>query len=224
MEMRSREIRDLKSEILQTIFSRPLTEKAETANHVTATKTMSDLQGVYATLEEIGFHVSNLFIFFAECLILRRGYENDLSVVHSYTVKHKLDSFESLIDLRQKMISANAPSDIVKYVDVVMLQKQNSDNPEYVQKFVTWEKYRPFNDKSEATVNAILSGSPMVSTEKIKFYFWAEIKSRVLDELGDGFYMLEPADKEAAINKEVEAIRARVIAEAAIETSDPGNF
>ena len=92
-----------------------------------------------------------------ECYLAKYGFTETLSVFHSYILKFKLETYEALIAIRQALVSANAPIELVKNVDLTMLQRQYSDNPEYVDKFAMWEKYRPFSDKSEQAINVIIS-------------------------------------------------------------------
>lgn len=219
-EYRQKHVDKLKEEIVESVFNRSIITKSEVA--MTATEVSIDLQGIYATLNALGLQVSNVFIFMVEAYAREfKGYEG-IQVLHGYRLNLKLETVESLTDLRSKLVGANAPIEMIKAVDLAILQKQNADNPGYVAKFSTWEKYRPFSDKSEQAVIQILSGLPPTSRYKIMYNFWGEIKSNILDKLGESFYKLKPEDKQAAIDEQVNLITAALKADdTPIEVAKP---
>lgn len=219
-EYRQKHVDKLKEEIVESIFNRGVVTKSEVP--MTATEATIDLQGIYATLNALGLQVSNVFIFMVEAYAREfRGYDK-IKVLHGYRLNLKLETVESLVDLRAKLIAANAPIEMIKAVDLAILQKQNADNPGYIERFSMWEKYRPFSDKSEQSVAQILAGLPETSKYKIMYNYWGEIKSNILDKHGEAFYKFKPEDKQKAIDEQVALISEQLKAEVApIEVQKP---
>jgi hypothetical protein len=210
-EYRQKHVDKLKEEIVEAVFNRSIVTKSEVP--MTATEVSVDLQGIYATLNALGLQVSNVFIFMVEAYALEyRGYEN-IKALHAYRLNLKLETVESLVDLRAKLIAANAPIEMIKAVDLAILQKQNADNPGYIEKFSIWEKYRPFSDKSEQAIAGILAGLPETSRYKITYNFWGQIKASILDKYKDGFFKLSHELKQKAIDEQVDLIIAQIKAE-----------
>lgn len=203
MKFKSDEIKDLKDEIMRTVFNATTVTKDEIA--ATATEKVIDLQGIYATLNQLGKQVSEFYIWCMECVAEIKGIE-DVDVIHGYTLNLKLESVEDLAEKRAKLINANAPTEIIKAVDMAILQKQHIDSPQFLNRFAIWEKYRPFNDKSDQTAMQILSGLPNTNKYKVLYQFWGEIKGEITSKYGDDFFEFKDDRRRQIIDEETNII------------------
>jgi hypothetical protein len=194
------DIRGLKDEIVRTVFNATNLTKSEIAQ--TATEAIIDLQGIYATLNMIGKKVSDAFIWMVEVYCDIKGYEG-VSTLHGYTLNLKLETVESLSDKRKKLTDSGAPMEVIKAVDMAILQKQHIDNPIAINKYAIWDKYKPFSEKSNDQVNGILASLPDINYHKVLYNFFGIIKQRIIDKVGNTFYVLTHEARIDLINTEV---------------------
>jgi hypothetical protein len=212
LQSKKQYIAEIKDEIIKTIFNASIVTKDEIA--ATATEKVIDLQGIYATLNLLGKQVSECFIWMVECIAELKDYEG-VEVVHGYTLNLKLESVETLMEKRAKAIQANAPIEIIKAIDLAILQKQHIDSPKFINRYSVWERYRPFADKSDIVAIQILAGLPATNKYKILYNFFGQIKQNIIAEHGDAFFDYDDKKRDALINSEVEKIKAE------IEASEP---
>lgn len=212
------EINELKAEIIRSVFNASNLTKPEIAQ--TATEAVIDLQGIYATLNLLGSKVSDAFIWMVDVYCDVKGYSG-VSTLHGYTFNLKLETIETLSDKRKKLTDAGAPIEVIKAVDMAILQKQNIDNPQAINKYVIWEKYRPFNEKSNDQVNVILMSLPETNYYKVLYNFFGIIKNKILDVHGSAFYDYNNERRIELINAEVNAIIEEIRA-GSVQPSFPG--
>lgn len=203
LQFRKQEIEDITTEIMHTIFNTSTFTKDEVA--ATATEKVIDLQGVYATLSELGKQVSDFFIWMCEIYCDIKGYK-DIKILHGYTLSLKLETIEDLAMKRKTLVEANAPIEVIQAVDLAILQKQHIDSPEAINNFVIWEQHRPFSDKSETVTLSILSGLPAKDRYKILYNFWGMIKNNILVTIGDKWYSMPFDKRQTYIDAEVDMI------------------
>jgi hypothetical protein len=185
MTFNREDIDNTKEEILRTVFNSSVITKDEIT--ATATEKVIDLQGVYATLNQLGKHISNLFIWMVECYCEWKGYTG-VNIVHGYTLDLKLESIETLSEKRKKLIDANAPIEVIKALDLAILKKQHMDAPAYVNRFIVWEQYRPFSDKNPTEIQNILTSLQSTNYYKILYNFWGHVKREIENIHGDAFF------------------------------------
>jgi len=215
LDAKKQYIAEIKDEIIKTIFNASIVTKDEIA--ATATEKVIDLQGIYATLNILGKQVSECFIWMVECISELMEYEN-VEVVHGYTLNLKLESVETLMEKRSKAIQANAPMEVIKSIDLAILQKQHIDTPKFINRYSIWEKYRPFADKSDTVALQILSGLSQTNKYKILYNFFGQIKQNIISKYGDSFFDYTDDQRDAIINDEVEKIRVE------IQSSEPSRI
>jgi hypothetical protein len=208
-EFKKKEILELEQAIVDTVFSNTEISKSETATNVTATQKVIDQQGVYSTLEQLGNQVSELFIWMCECKANIEGY-TDVEFLHGYTLSLKLDSVETLSEKRRILLDANAPMEVISAVDMAILQKQHIDSPQFLNRFLVWEHYRPFKNKRPELITNILAGLPNTFGAKILYNFFDDIKSEIESEIGDRFYETTDEQRKSIINEKVQVIRAEL--------------
>ena len=127
--------------------------------------------------------------------------------MHGYTLELKLESVESLSQKRKRLIEANAPHEVISALDLAILKKQHIDSPKAVNRFVTWQRYKPFNDKSESTILQILASLPATNYYKILYTFWGQIKTEIEVTRGDEFHRATDDRRRAMIDEEVNKIK-----------------
>lgn len=204
LDFRKTLISELKEEIMKTIFNSTTITKDQISQ--TATGEMIDLQGIYSTLNQLGKAVSEAFIWMCECYANKKGYKN-IEFIHGYTLSLKLENVETLAIKKKNLVEAGAPSEIIRAIDMAMLQKQHIDSPNAIREFAIWENYRPFNDKSENVIMTILAGLPNDNKYKILYNFFATIKSWVKDKYGDAFFNAKHVRRVEILDEAIELIR-----------------
>jgi hypothetical protein len=192
------------------VFNSSVVTKDEIA--ATATEKVIDLQGIYSTLNQLGQKVSDCFIWMIECLCSINNFE-DVETLHGYTLNLKLESVESLALKRKNMIEANAPIEIIKGIDLAIIQKQHMDSPAYVNRLIIWEQYRPFSDKSDQVAVQILAGLPNTNKYKILYNFWGYIKKQIEIEQGDRFFDMGHDQRLKLIDEQVLKIQSELQAD-----------
>jgi len=206
-DFKKKEIQELEQLIIDTIFSNTEVTKSETATNVTATQKVIDLQGVYSTLNQIGDQVSELFIWMCECKANIMGV-TDAEFQHGYTLSLKLDNLETLAEKLKTLTDSGAPMEVISPVYLAMLEKQHIDSPQFLNRFMVWEKFRPFKNKRAEVITTILSGLPNTNRYKILYNFFDDIKSEIESEFGDKFYDMKPEARKVEIEKQIDIIKA----------------
>ena len=198
-------LKDLEREIVMTVFNNAVSmTPSEIA--ATATEKVIEHEGIYSALNQLGKQVSECFIWMVECIGELMGFDN-FEVLHGYTLELKLESVESLSQKRKRLIEANAPHEVISALDLAILKKQHIDSPKAVDRFVTWQRYKPFNDKSESTVLQILASLPATNYYKILYTFWGQIKTEIEVTRGDEFHRATDDRRRAMIDEEVNKIK-----------------
>lgn len=198
-----RMVEKLEAKIMSTIFNHSQINKSEVQVQETATKSIIDLQGVYAMLNVIGKHVSDTFIWMVECIAELKGYQ-DISVIHGYTLTLKLETIEDLADKRKKLTESNAPIEIIRAIDLAMMQKRHLDDPKSIERYSIWEQYKPFPDKSETSIISFIANLPDDDKDKIMYMYWGNIKRNIEMSIGDAFYTLSHEQRQKLIDAEVQ--------------------
>ncbi len=209
LESKKQYIAEIKEEIIKTIFNASIVTKDQIS--ATATEKVIDLQGIYSTLNILGKQVSECFIWMVECIAELKDIKN-IEVIHGYTLNLKLESVETLMEKRAKGIMANAPIEVIKSIDLAILQKQHIDSPKFINRYSIWERYRPFSDKSDQVAITILAGLPQTNKYKILYNFFGQIKQNIMNEYGDAFFDYNDSKRDEIINAEIEKIRAEIVA------------
>lgn len=221
LDFQKQEIEDLKDEIMRTVFNATTVTKDEIA--ATATEKVIDLQGIYSTLNQVGAQTSELFIWMCEVKCAVEGIEG-AEFLHGYTLNLKLESVETLADKRKKMIDSGAPNEIIKSIDLAILQKQHIDSPQAIDRFSIWERYRPFSDKSDSATMQIVSSLPNTNGYKILYNFFGSIKTNIMSQYGADFFDFAHERRQQIIDEEVAKIRETLIESEQLNRPNITNF
>lgn len=203
LEYRTNEIENLETKIVKTVFSSNYLTKSEVA--VTATEKRIDQQGLYSALGQMGVHVSDCFIWMCETIIDINDWK-EIDVSHGYSLDFKLDTVETLIDLRTKASQAGVPIEVIHVIDYAIQSKQHIDNPKAIERIAFWEQFRPFTDKTENEKMQILAGLRPKDPIKILWSYFGYIKQQVIGIHEDAFYSFKFEKQKQIIDDAVQAI------------------
>lgn len=204
------EIKELIDDIMRTVFNSSNLIQADIAK--TATEMVIDLQGIYATLNIIGKKVSDAFIWMVDVYCDANNIEG-VTTFHGYTFNLKLETIDTLSEKRRKLTESGAPIEVIKSIDMAILQKQNIDNPQAINKYVIWESHKPFNEKSNDQINMILSSLPADNYYKVLYNFFGVIKSKIIDKYSSEFYLFNHEKQKQLIDEEVKTISESIKSE-----------
>lgn len=203
LEYKKESIKETEEEIIKTIFNSSMVTKDEIAK--TATEKTIDLQGIYATLNQIGNQVSQCFSWMVKCASYIK-YQVDSDVIHGYTLSLKLEDIQSLSAKRKALIESNAPSILIKAVDMAMVEKENMASPVSVERFNIWESLRPFGDKTTNEVQAILSTLPDTFRDKVLYNFFSRVRRNIDINNDKQFYNGTIETRKKLVDDEVDEI------------------
>ena len=204
LDYKKQHIKAIKEEIIKTVFNSSMVSKDDLAR--TATEKTIDLQGIYAVLNQIGKQVTKTFTWMVRCASYLK-HETDCTVIHGYTLNLKLEDLQSLAKKRKDLIEANAPSVLLKSIDMAMIEKQHLSSPVFIARYAAWESFRPFSGKSPSEIQQILSTLPDLHSEKILYNFFDKIKANINREQEDLFYDGNIAVQKEIIDDEIEKLR-----------------
>jgi len=203
-------LREIKDDIIKTFFNSSMVTKDD--HNVTATEKKIDLQGIYATLNQIGKQVSKCFIWMVRCASYIH-HNKDSDVIHGYTLNLTLEDVFSLSEKRKALLDSNAPNILLKAIDMAMIQKQMMGSPVYIARYGIWESFRPFSGKPPMEIQQILATIPNTYRDKILYNFFDQIKATIEREQEDIFYKADSNGQLKIIDSEIEKIRVQLNSE-----------
>lgn len=220
-EFKKKYVKEIEQEIKSTVFNNAV-KLNQSEIQVTATEKVIDLQGLYATLNRFGMKVSECFIWMMEAYCEMKGIAG-CEFLHGYTLNMKLETVESLSESRKRLIDAGSPNEVIKAYDLAILRKQHMDSPQFINRTIIWDSFKPFTDKSENIAITILSGLPNTNRTKILYNYFGQIRKNIERVQGEKFYNLKYDAQKALIDAEIELIRQELISEQP-QRIDPSEF
>jgi len=197
-------IKHLNDEIMTTVFNTSVATKSEIKE--TAFAKNVDLQGIYATLNQVGEQVSNCFKWMVKCGAYLLTEKIDIEVIHGYKLELKLETVETLVAKKGRALENNAPVEVIKAIDLAILQKQHLDNPVTFNRYTIWEGYRPFADQSPTQVRETLARLPDTFRDKVLYTFFGKVRKNIELENDEKFYNGTEEYRRGLINAEVDKI------------------
>lgn len=146
IRLQKEDLKDLERDVFNGIFGSNVLERSEVA--VTATEKNYDWRAVNNTLLPYADKYVQLFKFIVRTIAVHRQEADGLVVQYAFPADFNLESVADLIIDRQAAVSSNAPYAILQHIDLNIVQKQNNDNPGFVQAYRSREQFRPLRDKS----------------------------------------------------------------------------
>mgnify|MGYP000997075885 CR=1 FL=1 len=205
LEYKKQYIKEIKDDIIKTVFNASMVTKDDL--NKTATEAMIDLQGIYAVLNQIGKQVTKTFTWMVQCACFIK-YDIPCIVIHGYTLNLKLEDIQSLSATRKTLIEANAPTVLLKAIDMAMIEKQHLSSPIFIARYSVWESFRPFSGKSNSEISQIISGLPNTNEEKILHNYFGKIRSAIDRTKESEFYNGTYEQQKSIINDEIQIIKA----------------
>jgi hypothetical protein len=132
----------------------------------------------------------------------------DLTVIHGYKLDLKLETVDSLVAKKGNAAANGAPMEVIRAIDLAILEKQNLGNPVTFNRYMIWETYKPFSDKSNDQTRMILSSLPDTFRDKILYNFFAKIRKNIELKDSKGFYEGSEERRQALIDAEIDLIIA----------------
>lgn len=209
LESRKNDLKQTEDAIIRTVFNSNNVTRNEVVK--TATELTIDLQGVYSMLTKMGMKVSETFIWMCEVISDIKGYDKP-SVFHGYSMDLNLDSVDNLFNQRTKAVAAGVSNDIISNIDMAILKKQHIDNPDYINRFETWETFKPFSDKTIQEKISIIAMLPDDNPDKVLYLYWNKIKTDIIFENPE-FYLIDREQQKSKIEAKVKQIISEIKAE-----------
>lgn len=188
LTMRREDLEMLEAKIIKTVFNSNYITQNEITK--TATEIRIDQEGVVSALGAMGSHVSKLFIWKTRC-IANYIKASAVDIFHGFSMNFSLDTVESLLEDRKRAIEAGAPKYVIEVIDYAIMKKQHIDNPNYIDRLVVWEQFKPFSDVETNEKLAMIAMLPQEHPKRQLYFYFREVKRQVEESIGDKFYTMK---------------------------------
>lgn len=135
----------------------------------------------------------------------------DFEIDHKFGNDFRLQSLSEMIQEYGGAKTAGLSSDILQSMEAAILRKQHIDNPDTIKDIEAWLCYKPFKDKPDNIIIAILGRRDPLDYDRILWENFDIIKKEVERKIGVGTFgnMLDDKRKELIDNK-VDEYRERL--------------
>lgn len=192
------EVDDLERQIGEAIFSNEVFDKTEVA--ATATEARLNMRGLYNALSSYSDNWSRIY---KHCVWQTAFYldvNQGLIVEHKFPSDFRMETIDQLILQRQAAVTAGAPYHIIEKIDTAILQKQNQDDPDFVQMVRVREEHLPFKGKTEQERIMIINLLPPTDPQRVLWMYYDEIMREAMNrQEGDTPFHRLPFERRAAI-------------------------
>ncbi len=200
-------------DVAKAIFNVNVFDRSEIA--VTATEKKLDLRNIYNVFSPFGDRWSAVYKHCVALTAIHLQADEKLIIEHKFPSDFKLDSIDELIAQRKEAKDAGAPYEVIRYIDLQVLAKQNVDNAETVQVVESVEYWKPFKSKTDSERTYALSQLPPDDESKILWIYWDRIFrmieiNRVIDPLKPAFHRIPLDQQYEEIKKHVEVLRSEI--------------
>lgn len=170
-------------DVAKAVFTVNIFDRSEIA--VTATEKKIDLDNVYDVFSAYGAKWSSVYKHIVTITAVHLQSDDGLIVEHKFPSDFKMETVDELIAQRKSAKDAGAPYEVVRYIDLQILAKQNVDNAETVAMVDSMEQWKPFRSKSDQERSYSLSQLPADDDQRILWMYWDRIWREIeLDEIG----------------------------------------
>src|SRR5690606_16505458 len=175
-----KDIQNLEREIGEAIFSNEVFDRTEVA--ATATESRLNIRGLYNALSSYADNWSRIYKHAVWMTAIYKGLDKNLIVEHSFPSDFRLETITELLAMRKAAIDAGAPYSVIQRIDAQILQKQNQDDPEFIEIVRAQDELRPFRSKPQMEVNGIIALLPEYDLSKIGYLYFDDIMSELMNE------------------------------------------
>lgn len=204
------DVQQYEKDVSKAIFNVNVFDRSEIA--VTATEKKLDLRNIYNVFSPFGDRWSSVYKHIVLVTAIHLQMDEGLVIEHKFPSDFKLDSVDELLLQRKEAKDAGAPYDVIRYIDLQILSKQNVDNQEVVAMVDAMEYWKPFKSKSDQERSYALSQLSPDDDSKLLWMHWDRIWQMIdMDYIKDSskpaFHKI-PKDKQwEVLNGEIERIR-----------------
>ena len=120
------------------------------------------------------------------------GDRQSLKIMRQYPTDFGLESYQELLTYLKEAKASNAPRFIIRDFEVAIMKKLHKDDVEAVSKMMVIERYKPYNDRSEADKLQSLSQLPEYDPKRILNLYFDDIVRDI--ELQEPYFYRMPHD------------------------------
>ncbi len=182
----------------------------------TAFEVSNDMDSVNDTLYPFAKKYSATWMTIAELIARMTEYQGKVTIMHRFPSKFSLKTKEQLYVDYNGALNAGLPSFVVESLSDELAETMFMDDADELLKYKVKKRHFPFNGKSQDEIAILLSSSEVMKETKILYNYFDHIFTQIenLDaRTGADFYMKSFADQAAEIAIQVEAIKAKLVAE-----------
>lgn len=204
------DFRDLEKDIFKAVFNSQAFDRSEI--QVTATEKNLDLRAVKNALVDFGDHISRVYTYTVKQTAIFLDNDEGLIVQHKHPRDFKFESIDELIVRRQNAINASAPYEVIRQIDLALMEMQHQDDPEAIEMMEAVERHKPFREKSEQERMFVLSQLAKTDFHRVLWTYFEDIMRDAAEASTQvPFYML-PFDRqrvlvEQAVEAKIEEIK-----------------
>lgn len=177
------DVEKYEKDVARAIFNVNVFDRSEIA--VTATEKKLDMRNIYNVFSAYAAQWSSIYKHCVYITAVHLELQRGLIIEHKFPSDFKMDSIDELILQRKAAKDAGSPYEVIRYIDLQILSKQNIDNSETVQMVESVEYWKPFKSKSDQERTYTISQLPPDDDNKILWMYWDQIWRQIeLDEVG----------------------------------------
>lgn len=200
------DVEKYEKDVAKAIFNVNVFDRSEIA--VTATEKKLDLRNIYNVFSPFADKWSAVYKHCVYLTAIHLQADEKLIIEHKFPSDFKLDTVDELLEQRKAAKDAGSPYEVIRYIDLQILAKQNVDNAETVQMVEAIEYFKPFKSKSENEVNTALSQLPAEDESKILWLYWDRIFRNI--EIEQALDTQKPPFHKIPVDQQYEVIKVQV--------------
>jgi hypothetical protein len=149
--------------------------------------------------------------------------QKDAKAVMTYPADFAMKTVEQLENDYKLAVDSGLGYEVQWQIKCQILQKMHRNSPEMVEEIKSFEKYRPFKDKTEQAALNITQGRDVSDPQRILFENWPEVQEVIKTKLKGGeskFYQLSPEAQRNEIKAAIDVMTGAIIYPGAIDVAD----
>lgn len=206
--------REIEKDIFKAVFNSQAFDRSEVA--VTATEKNLDLRAIKNALIDFADHVSRVYKFIIKQTAIYLDNDENLIIQHKHQRDFKFEDVQDLVAQRKEAVDAGSPYEVIRNIDLAIIELQHLDDPEVAQMMRAKERFRPFREKSESERMYILTQLAADDYYRVLWTFFEEIMSEIWAEDKSNktpWYKLPYEQQKKVIDAKVEERQTEIKAE-----------
>lgn len=204
----------IETDIFKAVFNSQAFDRSEVA--VTATEKNLDLRAVKNALIDFGNHISRVYKFIVQMTAIYLDNDEELIIQHKHPKDFKFYDVDSLVKQRNDAVTAGAPYQVIRNIDLQILEMQHLDDPEVVTMMAAKEKFKPFREKSESERMFVLTQLSKDDYHRILWVYFEDIMAEIWAEDKDRdtpWYKLPYIQQKEIVEAKVETMQEDIKAQ-----------